>query len=355
MRVLYLFLFIFSVSVFGQQAEPLVFNQKIHDFGSIKEDGGSVSTEFTFINNSGRPIKILNVRPSCGCTTPDWTRDVIDAGKSGVVKASFDPRGRAGFFTKTITVTTDYSATNIILQIKGNVETKATVIAPSFNVVNGSLSTKVSTFNLGKLFINKEPSDVGFELKNTGKQVLTFKEYKAPAHVKAKMPNALKPGEVGYLVLQFDARTRNQYGFASDNIELVTDDAENPIKAFSVFATIEEYFPPLTAEALAKAPALRLEGQDIRFGDMFETGVLTREVTVVNTGKSDLLVHEVQPNCTCVVAEALTKTLKPGDTGKIKITFTPKGRPGVQNKVITVYSNDPRNPVQRINLSGYVR
>jgi hypothetical protein len=340
---------------FGQQGEPLIFNQKTHDFGSIREDGGSVSTEFTFINNSQRPIKIVNVKPSCGCTTPDWTREAVEPGKSGSIKASFEPRGRAGFFTKTITVITDYSAQNMVLQIKGNVESKVTVVPASFDVHNGSLSTKVSTFNLGKLFINKEANDVGFELKNNGKQVLTFTEYKAPTYVRVKLPQPLKPGEVGFVLIQYDAKARNQYGFASDNIELITDDAVNPIKAFSLFATVEEYFEPLTGEALAKAPMLRMEGADIRFGEMFETGILTREVVINNTGKTELLIREVQPNCTCVVAEALNKKIKPGENGRIKITFTPKGRPGVQNKVITVYSNDPRNPVQRINLSGYVR
>jgi hypothetical protein len=343
--------------VFGAQAqlaEPLIFDEKAHDFGSIKEDGGNVTTEFSFLNNSGRPIRIVDVRPSCGCTTPDWTREVIETGKRGVIKASFDPRGKIGYFNKSITVTTDYNGSPITLVIKGNVETKAA--APtSFDVSNGSLKTKVSTFNLGKLYINKDNGFRSFDILNGGKNPLSIKEFKAPAYIKIQHPEVLQPGEAGLIKIFYDAKQKNAYGFSSDNIELVTDDAEAPVKPYSVFVTVEEFFAPLTAEAVATAPVLKLEGQDIKFGEMFETGTLQREVIVRNTGKSTLSLRALQPNCSCMTAEFDKQELKPGETGKIKVGFVPKGRPGIQNKSISVYSNDPRNPVQRITLAGYVR
>src|SRR5687767_2077891 len=112
------------VSAGAQLADPLIFTEKTHDFGSVKEDGGSVTTEFSFLNKSGRTIRIINVQPSCGCTTPEWTRDPIEDGKNGVIKAIFDPRGKIGYFNKAITVTTDYNTTPITLAIKGNVDGK---------------------------------------------------------------------------------------------------------------------------------------------------------------------------------------------------------------------------------------
>lgn len=349
-------LFGFMVSVASAQiAEPLIFTEKAHDFGSVKEDGGHVTTEFSFLNNSGRPIRIINVRPSCGCTTPDWTREVIEPGKNGIIKASFDPRGKVGYFNKSITVTTDYNGAPITLQIKGNVESKSAEPTATFDVSNGSLKTKVSTFNLGKLFINRDNGFKGFDIQNAGSAMVSFKEYKAPAHIKIQYPMTLKPGETGIIKIFYDAKAKNAYGFLSDNIELITDDAENGVKVYTVFATVEEFFAPFTAEAAAAAPVLKMEGQDIKFGEMFETGTLQREVVVRNNGKSNLSFRALQPNCTCMTAEFDKQELKPGETGKIKISFTPKGRPGIQNKSVSVYSNDPRNPVQRITLAGYVR
>src|SRR5260221_13930486 len=87
---------------FAQLAEPLYFREKIHDFGDIKEEGGPAVFEFTITNRSTRPVSILSVKPSCGCTTPDWTREQIAPGGTGFVKASFDPKGRPGYFNKTL-------------------------------------------------------------------------------------------------------------------------------------------------------------------------------------------------------------------------------------------------------------
>ena len=342
-----------SVGAIAQQAEPLIFNEKTHDFGAVQEKGGSVTTEFAFINNSGRAVKILDVKPSCGCTTPDWTREVIESGKTGVIKASFDPRGKAGYFNKSIAVTTDLGI-SIMLQIKGSVEAKPNN-PYEFDVTNGAIQTKVSTLNMGKLFINQENGFKSFDFKNSGKSALTISRVNGPAYIRVEHPTTLKAGETGLLKVYYDTKAKGTYGFASDNIEIVTNDAEGPIKMFSVFATIEEYFPPLTDDVIKKAPILKIEGADIKFGEMFETGTLQREVIVRNTGKSELIFRGIQPNCSCVTAEVDKKSLMPGEAGKLKLSFNPKGRPGVQNKLITVYSTDPRNPVQRITLAGYVR
>ena len=305
-----------------------MFTEKIHDFGSVNEGGGNVSTEFTFINKSGRPVKILNVQPSCGCTTPDWTREAIDDGKTGVIKANFDPRGKVGYFNKAITVTSDYGAP-ITLAIKGNVvggsqESKD----ESFKVANGSLRTKVSTFNIGKIFINKENGPKTFEILNGGKRDLMFGEVHAPAYIQIQTPEKLKAGEQGVIKLLYNVKLKNTYGFTSDNIELVTNDTESPVKAFSVFATIEEYFPPLTNEALESAPILKIENRDMKFPEMLESTTLEREVIIQNPGTKELSIRALQPNCKCLTATANSYSIRPGQSATIKISFSPKGRPG---------------------------
>lgn len=356
MRFLYFLFAIALAPTFGQQADVLLFNEKTHDFGVVAEKGGSVATEFTFINNSGRTIKILNVVPSCGCTTPNWSKEPIAHGKQGFIKATFDPRGKGGYFNKSIAVTTDYDGKAINLQITGTVEELgARSGSVGFDSQNGALWTKVSTFHLGKIFNNKENTVRTFDLLNKGKTVLHISEVKTPAYIAVKFPETLKPNELGVLQITYDGRAKNEYGFSSDNIELITNDAENPTKAFTVFAQLEEFFPTLTPEILQEAPVLRMDNPDIKFGEMLESATLQYEVVIRNGGKSDLKIRSLQPNCSCLKAQVETETLRPGQASKIKITLTPKGRPGVQNKSIAVYSNDPKSPIQRITVSGNVR
>ncbi len=91
-----------------------------HDFGKIKQ-GEPVTHEFKFTNTGKTPLVITNVKPSCGCTTPDWSREPIMPGGQGFIKATFNA-GTVGAFNKTITVTANIESGFMQLSIKGEVE-----------------------------------------------------------------------------------------------------------------------------------------------------------------------------------------------------------------------------------------
>lgn len=102
-------------------AEPAVeFPELVHDFGTIAENGGAVSHEFTFTNTGDAPLMIVNASASCGCTRPDFPKKPIKAGKSDRIKVTFLPAGRPGEFNKTVTVRTNAKkAKKVTLRIKG--------------------------------------------------------------------------------------------------------------------------------------------------------------------------------------------------------------------------------------------
>src|SRR5258706_16462054 len=180
---------------FGQLAEPLYFREKIHDFGELKEADGPAVFEFSLNNKNTRPVSILSVKPSFGCTTPHWTRQPIPPGGSGFIKTSFDPKGRPGYFNKSLTRTTDWDGTPLVLQIKGNVVNPARANDPSsFTVVNGSLHLKSNSFNLDKVFINREAEAVSFPFYNASKDTVHFIYVVVPNYIKAVTPKRLAPG-----------------------------------------------------------------------------------------------------------------------------------------------------------------
>lgn len=340
--------------VFGQLAEPLFFREKIHDFGEVLEQQGQADHEFIFTNNSGRPMRIISVQASCGCTTPGWTKEAVAPGKTGFIKASFDPKGRPGYFNKSLTVTTDLSGTPITLQIKGSVVDKLTVKDESLTAANGSLKLKNSSFNVGKVFINKEASTIEFAVVNEGKESIDFSEVVAPAYIQVTTPKSLQPGERGVIKLKYDAKTKKQYGFQADNIELKTTDVLNPIKSFPVYTTIEEFFPALSAEELTKAPLLVLDRYEVNFFKVKKGVDVENPVSFQNKGKKNLELRYIQSNCSCIIATSDRQVLKPGEKATISIKFITEGRSGSQNKAITIYTNDPRNPVQRITITGVI-
>ena len=355
MRPLIFVFLVMRISLFAQQAEPIVFAEKIHDFGEIAETGGNAEFEFTFVNNSGRAIKIMSVQASCGCTTPGWTQQPVAAGKSGFVKVSFDPRGRPGYFSKSLTATTDFDANPIILQIKGQVKS-GTIEGSSkdFPASNGNLRFKFNSFNLGKVYLNKEAQAKEFSIYNGGDKVIHFDKATSPPQVKVQLPETINPKEEKKIKISFDAKSRGEYGFITDKIEIITDDSDQPRKSFSIYATVEEYFPPLTVEESRLAPVLLLEANTIDLGRARQGTGLEKEVVIKNKGKKELSIRAVQPNCKCISLTLSQNKMPSGGEARLKIQMKSEGRTGTQQKAVTIYSNDPRNPVQRISLTAYI-
>ncbi len=92
-----------------------------HDFGKVAEEVGSVTCEFQFTNTGKKPLIIQDIRTSCGCTTPSYTKDPVLPGKKGVVKVTYSTTGRIGSFDKRITVFTNEADVVYTLTIKGEV------------------------------------------------------------------------------------------------------------------------------------------------------------------------------------------------------------------------------------------
>ncbi len=107
--------------LFAQDKSSVKFDRKEHNFGTIKEEIGAVTTQFEFTNTGKTPIIIQRVATSCGCTTPSYTREPVLPGKKGVVSAKYSTTGRPGKFNKSITVYTNVPDTIYTLNIKGSV------------------------------------------------------------------------------------------------------------------------------------------------------------------------------------------------------------------------------------------
>ena len=88
-----------------------------HDFGTIKE-GEKVTHVYKFKNTGAVPLIIEGVRPSCGCTAPNWTKEPIPVGGTGEVEVVFDSKGKPNAQNKTVTVTANTWPQSTVLRFK---------------------------------------------------------------------------------------------------------------------------------------------------------------------------------------------------------------------------------------------
>lgn len=124
-------------------ADVLQFKETTYDFGKVPQ-GKPVYHYFEIVNTGNKPIKLDNVHASCGCTTPEWSKEPIAPGSTAKIKVGFNAAAE-GVFEKPIMVTYDGSKT-ITLKIKGHVWTSPTASAPANSSVQ-FLKQKLSVNN----------------------------------------------------------------------------------------------------------------------------------------------------------------------------------------------------------------
>ena len=122
-------LFIACLAIYGtnysqdaavnENAGVLSFETTEIDYGTINQNADGERT-FKFTNTGEAPIVITQVKTSCGCTVPSYSKTPILSGESSEIKVKY-ATNRIGVFKKTITVISNASEPNKILYIKGTV------------------------------------------------------------------------------------------------------------------------------------------------------------------------------------------------------------------------------------------
>ncbi|MBI3659634.1 DUF1573 domain-containing protein [Candidatus Acetothermia bacterium] len=105
-------------------------------------------------------------------------------------------------------------------------------------------------------------------------------------------------------------------------------------------------------------------------------GLVTTYYTVKNSGNGDLVINEMETSCMCTKASLVVNDqegpsfgmrahgglpkgwsarLKPGESAQLKVTYDPNAHGhyvGSVERMITVYSNDPKQPVKQVRFTG---
>jgi hypothetical protein len=121
-----LFTVLFAVLVFAcsptvsRNDASISFSKGKHDFGTIPYKKEAIySFEFT---NPGKTMLIINdVKTSCGCTVPEWSKEPIRPGGKGQIKIKYDAEF-PGMFHKTVEILYNGIGSPDSLEIKGEVE-----------------------------------------------------------------------------------------------------------------------------------------------------------------------------------------------------------------------------------------
>ncbi len=341
--------------IHAQQTGPTIaFEEKVHDFGNIKEEAGLATFNFKFKNTGSEPLIINRVTASCGCTSPTWTKEPVPPGGEGKIQVAYNPKNRPNKFNKSITVYSNASQKVVALRITGNVIPKPRTIEDDFPFLIGNVRFK--TNHMAFVKVNKgQKKTVNIQVINTSDQNQTISFSQVPAHLKLEAhPATLKPKEKGVITGVYDASKVNDWGFVVNRVLVNYNGKEDRNNRLTISATISEDFSNMTPEQIENAARIEFQEKVFNFGKMSQKSTVEHNFAFKNTGKTDLMIRKVRSSCGCTAVTPRETTIKPGGTSQIKAIFNSGTRVGTQNKSITVITNDPKNPTVVLRVTGTV-
>ncbi len=333
------------------QKPQIVFENLEHNFGSFKESDGVQTTSFKFTNKGEVPLVLSNVRASCGCTTPKWTREPVPPNGSGEIQVSYDPKNRPGSFNKTVMISSNAENGTTVLRIIGRVEERERTLAELYPREIGSLRVKTNHISFARM-TEGEVKSQELELVNDTDKPVKVGFRTVPKHLNVKVePETIPANGKGNLVVTYNAKEADTYGFASHRIYLSIDGSNDYRASVGVSATIEEDFSKLSPQQLSNAPVAKFSEASYDFGEMKQGDKKDHTFTLTNDGKSELIIRNIRSSCGCTAVAPSKKVIAPGESVPIKVTFDSRGKRGRQSKSITVITNDPKTPTSMLRVS----
>jgi hypothetical protein len=335
-------LVVFSCLVICIHAQPVISFEKTElDIGVVSENDDIMIVSIPVKNKGDQDLIIKDVSTSCGCMLVEYSSKPIPKDSSIILKVKINPNNRPGYFSKTVSITSNTKPDINLIMIKGVVSARPRNPSVEYPVKRGNLRFLGSGFNIGAITTEK-PIERRMEIYNdSDKEIKLLPKALLPAHIQLVVKEqVLKPREVSLLKIMYDAKAKKDYGFVNDYMELYTDSPEDSLLPISVFGTIEDYFPPITAKDLASTPKAVVEKQEIYLGRYGRGTEVQGSFTIKNGGVKPLIIKKIKPSCSCVSATMASDKLEKQQSEILSFKIKTNELVGSNVKTITLFTND---------------
>jgi hypothetical protein len=330
--------------VINANAQKLEFDEVVHDFGTIKEEAGSVTHAFKFTNTGDKPLVISRVQAQCGCTTPGWTKEPVKPGETGEVLATY--RTSAGPFNKSLTVVAE-GVPSVILHIKGNVTQKPEDLTVTYPQIFGDLRSKNKRdFSFAQILSQQTTPSQTIEVANAGDVAVNITFENVPEYLIINAdPVSLNPQQKGQIIVRVNGEKRKKFGYSKDQITVKTGKSS---EVFNVTSIVAEKI-----EQSEKYPATEIINPIVDLGKL-TVNKASGEIEIKNLGNADLLIKSFSTdNEAFTVALKKELKIKSGKTGTLKLSAQNLQK-GSNVAQIYLGTNDPLKSLLKVSVKAEV-
>ena len=123
-----------------------------------------------------------------------------------------------------------------------------------------------------------------------------------------------------------------------------------------IWAVTKEDFSDWSREQRANGSNLLFKENTFTFNPMAAGKTINVEYDFSNVGKSDLVIYKVDTDNPKAVLVENPPVLKPGQTGKLKLTLDTKGMPkGEVLIIVSLTTNSPLRPLVNLFITGFIQ
>jgi hypothetical protein len=102
-----------------------------------------------------------------------------------------------------------------------------------------------------------------------------------------------------------------------------------------------------------KGPRLEIVPESHDFGKVKQNQKLVKEFELKNVGTEELVLGRISTSCGCTAALTSEKTVEPGGSTILKVTFETRRYKGAVQRSVSIASNDPRR-VKTLKVKAFV-
>lgn len=330
------------------------FDKMHHNFGIVQENENYIYHKFIVTNTGSKPLLINRVETSCGCTSPDWTKDSIQPGKTGFVQARYETINRVGPFTKTLTVYSNADVPFHHLDITGDVKAseKKPEAEPEFAGINyGFLSFSTTKLDFGNVYDNGLDTQFVAVTNESDLEVSLSKPvFECNCLTVVNFPDKLEPRETRKFFFVLTGSKVPYYGPNGSTISITSNHPAIPYYGFNAYYNKKEYFPKMSKGKLKKQPHLWLDATTYSWDSAMAGDMLQAKFTFKNTGKKPLIIREIKPGCGCVTPQFKKNELQAGESMTVVFFYDTIGKHGNSSQKIDIITNDPSGPEKQLLL-----
>ena len=300
------------------------FDEWVYDFGVVSRED-LPHHRFTFSNTGQTDLIISEVDSSCGCTAALLSAETIPPGGRGEIDVSFNPQGRRGKQTQTVSVYSNAENEPIAqLTVKGTV--MAAVDVSPDRVLFGSVN-------------NQQATTKRIRVLDSGEGTLKI------THIETSSP--FLTTEVGPLhlgeVINYEVKVTIQPGVPVGKFqEILTIHTNNKLQPRLSVAIEGNVLGPLTVHP-----------EHLFFGFVNRQELVQQDILLTKTDGVDLEVLEVGHQSKFVSTEIVP--LESGRKIRIQVTVSRDTPAGPFRDLLEIYTNNTEQPVIQVPVHALVR